>query len=139
MALVQMDPKAESRPILPSAGFYGAGKGGFEVELTRFEHPAEDQMPAYDKDGEKGPYAYFGFQCKSEEQGLVFYDHWEQIGPGTGSREATWLRNLGVEVTDDLQFDPDSVAGRKAIIEVKDPRSSNGRSYNGNLVQIIGV
>ena len=140
MALVQMDPKAESRPILPQAGLYGAGKGGFDVELTRFEHPAQERMPAYDREGEDGPYAYFGFVCKSDNE-LVFYDHWEKIGPSTGSREATWLRNLGVEVTDDQQFDPETVAGRKAILEVKDPRESSkdGKVYNGNLVQIIGV
>lgn len=140
MALVQMDPKAESRPHLPQAGLYGCGKGGFEVELTRFEHPAEERLPAYDKEGERGPYAYFGFQCKGDS-GLVFYDHWEPIGPGTGSREPTWLRNLGVEVSDALEFDPDTVAGRGCIIEVKDPRKdkNSGRIYNGNLVQVIGA
>jgi hypothetical protein len=140
MALVKMDPKAESRPHLPTAGLYGLGKGDFDVKLTRFEHPAEERMPAYDREGEKGPYAYFGFECRSDEQGLVFYDHWEPIGPGTGSRESTWLNNLGVDVTPNGEFDDSTVAGRECIIQVKDPREDKktGRIYNGNLQQIIG-
>ena len=140
MAIVQIDPQAESFPHLPNAGLYGAGKGGFEVELTGFEHPAEEKMPAYDKDGERGPYAYFGFVCKGQD-GIVFYDHWEPIGPGTGSREVKWLRNIGVEVTENLEFDTSTVTSRKVIIQVKDPRTDakTGKVYNGNLVNIIGV
>jgi hypothetical protein len=141
MSLVQLDPRASDRPILPTAGLYGEGKNGFDVELTRFEHPAEDRLPPWDQDGENGPYTYYGFQCKSrEDHSIVFYDHWEEAGAGTGSRTAKWLLQVGVEMTEDLQFDPDSVEGRPVIIEVADPKKrEDGRKFSGRLKNIIGA
>jgi len=139
MSLVQLDPRASQRAVLPIAGHYGAGKGGFEVELAHFECPAADRLPAYDKEGERGPYAYFGFECRSPEVGVIFYDHWEEIGPNTGSKAQQWLSNLGVSFDDQGRFDPDSVAGMKCIIEVTDPRESNGKTYNGRLRDVVGL
>jgi len=140
MSLVKLDPKAENRPHLPTAGEYGAGKNGFDVELTKFECPAEDRLPPWDQDGERGPYAYFGFQAKSDEAGIVFYDHWEEIGANTGSRTEKWVRQLGVEV-ENHTFDPADVAPRKVIIEVADPKDSKegDRTYSGRLKNVVGV
>jgi len=140
MGLVKLDPRASDRPILPTGGLYGAGKNGFDVELSKFESPAEDRLPPWDQDGNEGPYSYFGFQCRAEDNSIVFYDHWEQDAPGSGSRTARWLAQAGVDITEDLEFDPDDVPGRKVIIEVADPKSrDDGRTFSGRLRNVVGV
>jgi hypothetical protein len=141
MSLVQLDPRASNRPILPTAGHYGSGKGDFDVELTRFEHPAEERMPAWDPEGERGTYTYFGFQCRNvKDNSVIFYDHWEPADPGSGSRTAKWLSQCKVDITPDLQFDPDTVPGRQVIIEVADPRKTDdGREFSGRLKNVMAA
>ncbi|TFH66182.1 MAG: hypothetical protein E4G90_04880 [Gemmatimonadales bacterium] len=139
MSLVQLDPRAAHRAVLPTAGHYGEGKGGFDVVLARFECPASERLPAYDKEGDRGPYAYFGFECRSSEVGVIFYDHWEEIGANTGSKAPQWHANLGVDFDEQGRFDPDSVPGTKCMNEVADPRESNGKLYNGRLRDVIGI
>jgi hypothetical protein len=138
MGTFKLDPKAAMRPILPTAGQYGGGLNNTDVELTRFECPAEDRLPAYDPEGTEGPYAYFGFQATGDH-GLIFLDHWEPIGPGTGSRVERWLEQIGVTIVDH-EFDPSEVAGRKVVVEVNDPRTAkDGRVYTGNLKNVVAA
>ena len=141
MAIVQIDPEASRYPVLDEAGLYGHGlTHEADVELSRFEWPAAERMPAYDKDGKKGPYAYFGFVVNSPTKGKVFVDHWEPIAANSGSKAQQLLLDLGVITGDSLQFDDSTVAPRKlAGIEMGDPRKGNdGRLFSGRVLRVIG-
>jgi hypothetical protein len=146
MGIVSFSKNIEQRPILDQAGQYGQGlQHEADVELARFECPAEDRLPAFDRDNERGPYAYFGITVTRPDGTKVFYDHWEEVGEGTGSRLREHLANAGAPISegeDDFNFDPADVAPRKlGGIEVKDPRSNKEgtRLFSGGLVRIIGA
>lgn len=141
MSLARIDPKSELRPHLPTAGEYGAGKNGCDCKVSAFEYPAEEMLPGYDREGERGPYAYFGFQVRGADLpgGVVFHNEWQEVAEGTGSKALGWLKNLGVSVSEDGEFDPDDVVGRECIIEVGDPKESNGRIFTGRLRQVFGA
>lgn len=141
MPIVQIDPDISKYPILDEPGLYGPGlQHHADVELARFEWPATERLPAFDKEGARGPYAYFGFVVTSPEKGKVFYDHWEPISANSGSKAMTIMLDLGVITSDNLSFDSDSVAPRKvAGLEVAAPRKGDdGRMFNGRLVRVIG-
>ena len=138
MGTVQIDPRSADRPVLPTAGEYGAGKNGFDVILSRFECPAEERACPWDREDEEGPYAYFGFMCKGQTPDgnklVIFLDHWEKIAESTGSKALRWLRQVGVSVSEDGIFDPGDVTGREVIITVSDPRTGkDGSIRNGFL------
>jgi len=141
MAIVKIDKRASSYPVLEHGGMYGPGlQHEADVELTQFECPAE-KMPAYDRDGERGPYAYFGLVVITSDGERVFVDHWESIAPGSGSKALVHLKNAGVAVSEDGEFDDSDVAPRKlGGIQVADARPSKdgSRLYNGKLLAIVG-
>ena len=140
MSVVTINPDASKRPVLENAGVYGPGmEHEADVRLDTFECPA-DRMPGYDRDGERGPYAYFSFRVITEQTGMIFFNHWEPIGSFTGSKLTQMLEGLGVGIEGDgngsLQFDSEGVAPRDvAGIQVSAAR--NG--YNGRLIQVIGA
>jgi hypothetical protein len=139
--IVTIDPEVSRYPILDEAGLYGSGmQHEADVELTRFEWPAAERLPAFDRENERGPYAYFGFVVTSETKGKVFYDHWEPIGKNSGSKAPQIMLDLGVTTSDNPSFDSETVAPRKvAAIEVTAPRKGDdGRMFNGRLVRVIG-
>lgn len=142
MPIVIIDPESERYPVLDEAGLYGHGlTHEADVELARFEWPASERMPAFDREGKRGPYAYFGFTVVSPDKGKVFVDHWEPIGKGTGSRARKLLIDLGVVADGVFEFDAAQVAPRKvAGFEVGDPRKSDdGRLFTGRLLRVIGA
>lgn len=139
MGIVTINPDASKRPVLEHAGIYGPGmEHEAEVTLDQFECPAE-RMPGYDRDGERGPYAYLGFKVITEATGMIFFNVWEPISDFSGSKLVQHLTALGVATEDDgngaVTFDADTVAGTP-VAGIQVTASRNG--YNGRLVQIIG-
>ena len=144
MARVQIDPAIEQRAILPVAGKYGHGHDvECDCELSRFEWPAKERMPAFDREGNDGPYAYFGMRLTlgagvipDFEGGVIYYDHWEPIRPGSGSRARKWLVNLGVEGAAEGDFEDSTVAPRKCAIDVGEPRKEYEKDANGKKTTV---
>jgi len=148
---VTFSSDAEARPILPTAGTYEADAvikrgDGEEIEikscdLTEFSMPSTDhpnqfvQNPAYDKEGKKGPYAFFHFRVVSDAFGIVDVRHWESYAPHSRSRVRDFLVKLGVAVENlgngQFSFEADEVAPRPCAITVGDPKG-DGR-WTGNL------
>ena len=148
---VTFSSDAEARPVLPTAGEYTEGAvikmaNGDEVEvksceLTEFAMPSTDhenqfvQNPAYDKEGKKGPYAFFHFKVVLDPNGIVDVRHWESYAPHSRSRVRDFLIKLGVAVENlgngQFSFEPDEVAPRPCSVTVGDPKG-DGR-YTGNL------
>lgn len=141
MPIVTIDPSISEYPVLDQPGLYGHGlQHEADVELSKFEWPAVDKLPAFDKENARGPYAYFGFVVTSPEKGKVFYDHWEPISAKSGSKAMQILLDMGVVTSDNLSFDNEQVAPRKvAGLEVLAPRKGDdGRLFNGKFVRVIG-
>lgn len=146
MAIVNIKPVAEDRPVL-EGGQYGPGlQNDAHVELTAFEFPDEngmlDRMPAYDRDGEKGPYVRFNVRVDlANGGGTRFVEEWRTFT----NRLKNDLRNCGVEVQDkpdgSFDFDPQQVAPRElGGIEVKAPRQSKqdpDRRFPGGIKGFI--
>lgn len=141
MSQFTLDPKSASRPYLV-AGEYGPGRA-FEAdcEISKFEIPASEN-PRYDKDGARGPYAYFEIKVRSEERGFNTLFHHEPIGENSGSRVLGWLVELGHATPDGTIADTDMVAGTKVVVTVGDPRqdaNDPNRYYNGRLLGLSAV
>jgi len=140
MSIVSIDPKSADRPYLKLGGEYGAGRNnGGEVECVAFEYPAE-AGPGYDRESRDDTYCQFTFTVKHPDFGFVSLRHWEGTKEGSGSRALEFIRNLGVEVGDQGEFDDSQVAPRKCAIEVRDPRQGNdGRWWTGNVSNVFGI
>ena len=147
MSTVTIKPKAENRPVL-EGGQYGPGlQNDAKVELTEFEAPDEngmlERMPAYDRDGERGPYCRFN--VKVEYNGSTFFvTDWREFT----NRLKNDLRNCGVDVIDQTDgtftFDDAQVApggGRElGGIDLKAPRQAKDdpeRRYPGGIKGFI--
>jgi len=148
---VTFSSKSEGRPVLPTAGTYEAGtviktSDGTEIavkscDLVQFNMPSTeaesqwDQNPAYDKEGKKGPYAFFHFRVISDNLGIVDVRHWESYASNSRSRVRDFLVKLGVEIDNlgdgKFSFEPSEVAPRACAIKVGDPRAEG--KYTGNL------
>jgi len=145
MGIVNIDPTVLERPVCQE-GVYGSGlQHEADVELTGHENPAEEKLPAYDPEGLRGPYAYFGFKVRTGEGQLIFVDEWVDVKVGSGPKIREMLIQAGVELADDgnggFQYDTDSVAPRKVNgIEMAAPRPSKttGTMFNGRVKAIIG-
>ena len=145
MGIVNIDPKVLERPVL-AEGQYGPGlQFNADVELTGFECPAEEKLPAYDPDGARGPYAYFGFKVAKADGKTLWPEEWVEIGEGSGRKIQDFLAAAGVELTDDgnggFRFATEDVAPRKLNgIQMAAPRASKttGTMFNGKVVAIIG-
>ena len=143
--IVNIDPTVLERPVLKE-GVYGPGlQHEAEVELSGHECPAEEKLPAYDPEGERGPYAYFGFQVRTSDGKLHFIDEWVQISVGSGRKIQEMLTQAGVDLADDgkggFDYDTGSVAPRPVNgIQMAAPRASKttGTMFNGKVVAIIG-
>ena len=145
MGIVHIDPTVLEYPVLQE-GIYGPGLDNeADVELSGFECPAEEKMPAYDPEGERGPYAFFGFKVKTAEGKLFFVDHWTKIGTGSGPEVSNFLECAKVDKAEDGQggfdFDTSDVAPRKVNgVQMAAPTTSKntGAKYNGRVKAIIG-
>lgn len=127
MAQVRIDPKSKNWPYL-EAGKYGPGQQyEAECELMSFECPSSE-MPAYDQDGEDGPYAYFEVQVRRDDQRPQTIRHWEPLKANTGSRALPWVENiLGADaVSPEGDFDDTSLPGAKLIVECSEPSPAKG-------------
>ena len=145
MPIVQIDPTASNYPIIDEAGLYGPGlQHEADTELAAYERETADtklsRYPAYDLEGKRGPYAYFKFTITQPAKGKNFVDHWETIGPNTGSKEEQMLLDMGVISAKGESFDSDAVAPRKiAGLEIGAPRlSRDGRLFTGKVIKVIG-
>ena len=120
----------------------------FPPELMEFESPkAEsgsemlDRMPAFDREGERGPYYRFNFQLTLAEGGKRFVTEWVD----SSRKLKAWLQALGVplqEQGDAFAFDDEDVAPRKVGgLDIKPPRQDKNdpsRFYTGGVRQVIG-
>lgn len=137
----QLDPSSSARPFLV-AGEYGPSRT-FEAdcEISKFQIPAEEN-PRYDKEGERGPYAFFEIKVRSEDRGFVTIFHHESIKENSGSRVLPWLRDLGLATDDGNIPDVDAVPGTKVVVVVGDPRKDQNQEdvyYTGKLMRIEPV
>lgn len=144
MAIVNVNPRDEKRPMLEQAGQYGPGlQYPADVELTRFDSPnAEgllDFMPAYDREGNDGPYWHLNIKVTLTNGRVVFVRNWQR------SRQLRkTLDVMGIPVTDNpdgtYSFDDAQVAPRKlGGVDVKAPREApDGRQFAGEVKAIIG-
>jgi hypothetical protein len=145
MGIVNIDPRVLERPVL-AEGQYGQGlQHEADVELTGFEFPAVENLPAYDPVGARGPYAYFGFKVVKADGKTLWPEEWVEIGEGSGRKIQDFLSAAGVDLTDDgkggFNFDNTSVAPRKVNgIQMAAPRASKttGTMFNGKVMAIIG-
>ena len=148
MGIVNIDPSVLERPVLKE-GTYGPGlQFEAEVDFTGFEYPAEEKLPAYDPEGTRGPYAYFGFRVKPEDGKLYFIDEWVDCSRGSGRRIQDFLTAAGAAMQDDghggFNFDPEAVRGElpKPVsgLQMAAPRTSKttGTQFNGKVMAIIG-
>ena len=140
MSTFHVNPESARFPYLV-AGEYGPSRP-FEsdVEITRFEIPAEENPP-YDREGARGPYAYIEFTVRSDDRGFVKLRHFEAFGDNSGSKLLPWMKGLGL-ATDEGEVFVDQVEGTKCAIEVGDPKQSNqdpNRWFTGRLLAVTPV
>jgi len=113
-----------------------------EVELYQFEYPAVT-FPAYDKDGTKAVYAFFNVKLTQTHGPKAGKSTFEKVW-FESDRLAFQLKSIGVhvdvdETTGSFEFDSDDCVGLKLTgVELKEPRTYNGRQYTGNIKGFIG-
>ena len=150
MAIVQIDPQSGKSPYLKVGGIYGNGQDNeADVEITELIWPCEPgDGPGYDRQCERDDYALWRFRVKHNEFGLMNLREWQSLGPNTGSKNETWLRNLDIQLFENqdeggnpvFQVDLDAVPGTKCAIRVGDPKKlDDGRVFTGNVYEVISI
>ncbi len=143
MPIVNIQPSDMREFVTLEGGQYGSGLANdCDVELTTFEFPATGRnLPGYDKEGKKGPHAFFLVRVVLPTgQDTLVRCHIDNM-----KKLKVALVAVGVEVaasgSDGIAFDTEDVAPRKlAGVEVKDPREGpNGTMYNGDVIRFIGA
>jgi len=129
MALAKFDPNMKERfPLFKVAGEYGRDCE-FEAVCTieGFEFPSV-LTPAYDKPGDKGPYALFQLLCVQEGKPNIRENWFRDTGNA-------WhlLARIGVEISDDGEFDTEEVVGREVMIVAGDPRAGRDDTWFNNI------
>jgi hypothetical protein len=142
MAIVRINPESKNRPYLKEGGLYGPG-ATHPADVVVFDFKAQvepGEGPGFDRDCKDHDYAQLVFQVKSEEYGQSFARVFEPTEANSGSRLMGWLINLGVDITDDGEYDDETVVGQKGVVEVKAPRQDkNGKWWTGDVKDVLGV
>ncbi len=133
--ITQITDEEAQRPFLPQ-GDYGSGlNNDADVELARFEYPAQERPCPWDKDG---TYAYFGFTVVTPDGNKHYPDAWVQP-----SSLKKFLLALGVEVSPNptgpgFTFDDGSVAPRKVTgVRLGKPREYQGEMRTGTVRTVL--
>lgn len=144
MTIARINPSSVARKTLPG-GDYGPGQTfNADVTLTAFELPVEPgKGPGWDRECKEDSYCKFVFKIDSETLGVQVVTDFQPLGDESGSKALTFLRQLGVTVTDSGEFDLDSVAPRKvAKLTLSEPRPNKrieGAYYTGNVRDVVGI
>jgi len=137
MAQVKFDPALKSVfPYFEEEGNYGTNQE-FEAQcmLEAYEFPSSEN-PAFDRDGEKGPYAKFSLLCVRQGKPNIRND-W-LIETGQAWRVISKLDQDIID--DDGNYDTDDVAGedgREICIVAGVPREGKNGGFFSKIKTIL--
>lgn len=138
MALVSLPEGFEKSdfPFLDKAGDWGPGcENEADCEIEFLSYPSTSN-PAYDKDGERGPYALFVIKVVRAGERNIQVD-WYMEG---SNRLYRTLGKLGVAIGDDGSFDTSDVDGMKVIVVAGEPnKNRDGEPAFSKIKDLQGI
>jgi len=135
--IISIDPTSSDYPYLKEGGEYGPNmQHEADCEIIVYECPAQEDKKIFGVMTAKEDFAHIEIAVRSSEFGSVRLFHDEIVTPNSGSKLRSWLSRLDIAPDSHTQND---VVGAKCAVVVKDPRQWEGKWYNGNLVDILGI